>query len=52
MKIIYKTEIFVNERNSGRNSSRIIEIIERDIKELFWEQRIYWKEIYEQWKNI
>lgn len=34
MKIIYKTEIFfVNERNSGRNSSRIIEIIERDIKE-------------------
>jgi type II secretory pathway pseudopilin PulG len=34
MKIIYKTEIFfVNERNSGRNSSRIIEIIERDVKE-------------------
>lgn len=34
MKIIYKTEnFFVSERNSARNSSRIIEIIEKDIKE-------------------
>lgn len=34
MKIIYKTEnFFVSERNAARNSSRIIEIIEKDIKE-------------------
>lgn len=34
MTIIYKTEFFfVNERNTARNSSRIIEIIEKDIKE-------------------
>ncbi|MDU1911002.1 prepilin-type N-terminal cleavage/methylation domain-containing protein [Fusobacterium sp.] len=33
-KIIYKTEnFFVSERNAARNSSRIIEIIEKDIKE-------------------
>lgn len=34
MKIINKTEnFFVNERNTAKNSSRIIEIIEKDIRE-------------------
>ena len=34
IKIIYRTEIFfVNESNTARNTSRIIEIIEKDIRE-------------------